>query len=133
MNGKSAANRRVVFSIAILLLFAPLSSGCVLLLLGGGAAGGYAAGKDSIEGAVDGRKDRVYRSALQVAENKGLVKAQNPERGVIETLVNDVTVKIQVDQITDKAVSLKVSARKNLMPQLKTAEGIYTDILKKVS
>lgn len=130
---KSRHSMHLVLSAVFVLLLAPMLNGCVLLLLGGGAAGGYAVSKDEVVGAVDVKKDKVFRVAKEVAMTKGIIKLQDPTRGYIETSVDDVTVKIHIDQITEKSVQLKVEARnKYKMPKVAVAQDVYTEILKKV-
>ena len=130
---KSKYSFRFLMPVILLLVFSPALNGCVLLLLGGGAAGGYAVSKDGIEGAVDAKYNKVYRSALESAQSKGIVRLQDEQKGYIETMVDSDTVKIHVTRITDKAVKLKVEARNKFkMPKVTVAQDVYTDILRKV-
>jgi len=123
-----------LLSILLLLIMAPVFNGCAVLLLGGGAAGGYAVSKDEVVGAVDAKKAKVYRAALETAKNKGIIKIQDESHGRIDVSVNDINVKIHVDQITEKSTQLKVEARnKYKMPKIQVAQDVYTDILKKVA
>lgn len=124
---------RVLLPMMLVLAFSPVFNGCALLLVGGGAAGGYAASKDEIEGAVDSSYSRVYKSAVQAAQSKGIIKLQDEQRGYIETMVDANTVKIHISQITNKTVKLRVEARnKYKMPKIAIAQDIYTEIMKKV-
>lgn len=124
----------LIFPLICVLVVTPaVLSGCAVLLLGGGAAGGYAISKDSIEGVVDGRKDRIYKKALESVRSKGLVKTQNQELGEIEALVQESTVKVKIEQVTERSVKLRVSARKYKFPRIKIAQEVYTDIIKRVT
>ena len=113
----------------ILMLFA--FNGCVALILGGGAVGGYAVSKDSIEGTVDGRQDRVFRAAVDSIKSKGLIIATNEGLGEINASVAGVKVTIKLEQITERAVKLRVKARKGLLPKIKVAQDVYTEIIKR--
>ena len=49
-------------------------------------------------------------------------------------MVEEVTVKIHVDKISERSVKLRVEARnKYKMPKIKIAQDIYTDVLKRVA
>ena len=106
-------------------------NGCAVFLLGGGAAGGYAVGKDSIEGVIDGRQDRVFRSALDAIKSKGLIVSTNEGLGEIEAAVDTIKVNVKVEQVTERAVKLRVRARKGLLPKIKVAQDVYTEIIKR--
>lgn len=130
---KAKYSFRILFPVVLMLVFSPVFNGCALLLVGGGAAGGYAASKDEIEGAVDASYNKVYKSAVQAAQSKGIIKLQDEQRGYIETMVDTNTVKIHINQLTSKTVKLKVEARnKYKMPKIAIAQDIYTEIMKKV-
>lgn len=123
-----------VLPVVFLLMLTPVFNGCALLLVGGGAAGGYAVSKDEVTGAVDAKKSKVFNAALNTAKNKGIIRLQDESHGRIDVSVNDITVKIHVDQLTEKSTQLKVEARnKYKMPKIQVAQDVYTDILKKVA
>ncbi len=130
---KSRHSAHLILGAVFVLLLAPVLNGCALLLVGGGAAGGYAISKDEVVGAVDKSKSKVFRAAMDVSKNKGIIKLQDETHGRIDLLVDEVNVKIHIDQITDKSVQLKVEARnKYKMPKVAVAQDVYTEILKKV-
>ena len=109
-------------------------NGCVpLFLMGAGAAGGYAISKDSVEGTVNKRFHRVFNASLDVVKSKGVLKSQDEEQGKIEGVVgNQVTATIELSQATERSVKIKVTARKNHLPNIDVAQEVYTDILKRI-
>src|SRR3989338_7184031 len=74
-------------SILIVLWFA--LSGCAVILVGAGAAGGYAIGKDYIQGETDKDFNRVYDSAVNVADGMGVIESRfsNSSTGKIKASV----------------------------------------------
>lgn len=106
-------------------------SGCAMMLLGAGAAGGYAVGKDYIQGETDKSFDRIYDSALKIAEIMGVVESHfsNPSMGKVKARVETSSLDIDIERLTQKTVRLKVKSRKNLMPNIELAQKVYTKIL----
>ena len=131
---KNKNSYHFILPLMMIFAFSPVLSGCALLLIGGGAAGGYAISKDEVVGAVDAKEDKVYRAAIDVAKDKGIIKMEDETHKKIEAEVNGATVKIYVTRITEKAVQLKVEARnKYKMPKIEIAQDVYTSILKRVA
>lgn len=119
---------RKLFIFAILCL---ALSGCVVMLVGAGAAGGYAVGKDYIQGEIDKDFDRVYDSAVTIAGIMGDIESQfsNSSIGKIKASAETSSLEISVERLTQKTVRLKVKSRKNLMPNIELAQKVYTKIL----
>ena len=117
------------FAILIVLCFA--LSGCAVVLVGAGAAGGYAVGKDYIQGETDKDFDRVYNSAINIADIIGVVESRfsNPSLCKIKAKVEASSLDIDIERLTQKTVRLKVRSRKNLMPNIELAQKVYTKIL----
>ncbi|MEK6563536.1 MAG: DUF3568 family protein [Candidatus Omnitrophota bacterium] len=109
-------------------------SGCAVVLVGAGAAGGYAIGKDYIQGETDKDFDRVYDSAVTIAGIMGDIESQfsNPSTGKIKANVETSSLEIYVERLTKKTVRLKVRSRKNLMPNIELAQKVYTKIIQNI-
>lgn len=116
------------FILAVLLLSL---SGCAMMLVGAGAAGGYALGKDYIQGESDKNFDSVYGAAVEITEIMGMVesKFRNPSIGKIWAKVENSSLEIIVERLTRSTVRLKVKSRKNLMPNIELAQKVYNKIL----
>jgi len=116
-------------SILIVLWFA--LSGCAVILVGAGAAGGYAIGKDYIQGETDKDFNRVYDSAVNVADGMGVIESRfsNSSTGKIKASVETSSLDIYVERLTKKTARLKVRSRKNLMPNIELAQKVYNRIL----
>lgn len=124
-------NRR--FAAVIFLVWLALGAGgCALFLVGAGAAGGYAISKDEIEGYTDQDYDRTWESARRVIANDGAILSENKTLGEIEATVRDSDVKAKIEKISSVSVRMRIQARKgyNLLPDLETAQDLYTKIIK---
>jgi hypothetical protein len=105
--------------------------GCAMILVGAGAAGGYAIGKDYIQGESDKNFDSVYSSAVETTEIIGMVesKFRNPSIAKIRARVENSSLEIVVERLTRSTVRLRVKSRKNLMPNIELAQKVYNKIL----
>lgn len=105
--------------------------GCVMMLVGAGAAGGYAIGKDYIQGETDKNFNSVYDTAVSVLELMGIIESKysNPSIGKIHAKVDNSSLEITVERLTRSTIRLKVKSRKNLMPNIELAQKAYNKIL----
>lgn len=105
--------------------------GCAVMLIGAGAAGGYAVGKDYIQGETDKNFDNVYDSALNIAGIMGDIDSQfsNPSLGKIKARVENSSLEIIVERLTRQTVRLRVKSRKNMMPNIELAQKVYSKII----
>ena len=117
-----------------LLISLLLFSGCPLFLLGAGAAGGYSISKDEIEGTLEKPLDRVWKASREVIMYEGFIRREDRPHGMIESQVGKSEVKIEVRQIAERTVRVRVKARKGykLVPDLELANELYNKILKKI-
>ena len=101
------------------------------MLVGAGAAGGYAAGKDYIQGESDKNFESVYNSAVNVAGILGVIESQfsNPSLAKIKARVEGSNLEINIERLTRQTLRLKVKSRKNLMPNIELAQNVYNKIL----
>lgn len=106
-------------------------TGCVMMWVGAGAAGGYALGRDYIQGVTDKNFESVYDAAINVAEGMGIIESHfsNPSIGKIKAKVRNSNLEIVVERLTRQTVRLRVKSRKNLMPNLELAQEVYNTIL----
>ena len=106
-------------------------SGCAAMLVGAGAAGGYAIGKDYIQGESDKNFESVYNSAVNIAGILGVIQSQfsNPSLAKIKARVESGTLEINIERLTRQTLRLKVKSRKNLMPNIELAQKVYSKIL----
>ena len=117
--------------VLVLLLICFSLCGCVMVLVGAGAAGGYAIGRDYIQGEMEKSFDSVYSSALHIVEGLGTIESKysNSSVGKINAKVETSSLQIIVERLTRHAVRLKVKSRKNLLPNLDLAQRVYSSIL----
>ena len=102
-----------------------------MMLVGAGAAGGYAIGKDYIQGETDKNFNSVYDTAVSVLELMGIIESKysNPSIGKIHAKVDNSSLEITVERLTRSTIRLKVKSRKNLMPNIELAQKVYHKIL----
>lgn len=102
-----------------------------MMWIGAGAAGGYALGRDYIQGDTDKSFEGMFDTALNILEGMGTIQSRfsNPSMGNIRAAVGSSRVDILIERLTLKTVRLRVKSRKNLMPNLELAQRIYNNIL----
>lgn len=102
-----------------------------MMWIGAGAAGGYAMGKDYIQGESDKNFDSVYSAAVEITEIMGIAesKIRNPSIGKIRARVENSSLEIVVERLTRSTLRLKVKSRKNMMPNIELAQRVYNKIL----
>ena len=120
--------------LSLILSLGGFSSGCAIFLLGAGAAGGYSISKDEIEGMTDVSYDKAYAAAKEIIRKEGAPTLEDKEHGIINAVVGSSDVELNLNQVTAKTVRLRVKARKTkgLFPDIKLAQNIYTQIIKKI-
>lgn len=111
-----------------------LFSGCAIFLLGAGAAGGVAISKDTIEGHFDKKMDQVWKAAREVLMHEGFIRLEDKPHSFLEGEVRKSTVKIELLQVSEKTVRIRVKARKghNLLPDPDLANQLYNKIFHKL-
>ena len=121
----------------ISILFIPLLlvsfSGCVWLFVGAaGVVGGYAVTRDTIQGDYDAGYSDAWKSAVDVCGILGTISAKDTHKGTIESFIDKAKVKIEITQLTQEAIRVKVKARKGIFPRLGTAEKVFVKIVQKL-
>lgn len=121
----------VKLKLFILIILSLSLSGCLMMWIGAGAAGGYALGRDYIQGDTDKSFEGMFDTALNILEGMGTIQSRfsNPSMGNIRAAVGSSRVDILIERLTLKTVRLRVKSRKNLMPNLELAQRIYNNIL----
>lgn len=111
-----------------------LFSGCPVFLLGAGAAGGYAISKDTMEGVVEKPLARIWSAARDVIMSEGFIRLEDKPHGILEGEVSKSEVKIEVTQLTQRAVRIRVKARKGykLLPDPDLSNALYNKIFQKI-
>ena len=116
-------------------LFAALLnlSGCVFIVAGTiGAVGGYAITRDTIQGEYDAKFDDAWKSALETCNALGFITTKDTHRGTIEASVERAKVRVEITQLTQEAIRVKVKARKGIFPRMGTAEKVFVRIVQKL-
>lgn len=111
-----------------------VSSGCALFLVGAGAAGGIAISKDTLEGNLDKKFDTVWNASRDVLMQEGFIRLENKPHGTFDAEVEKSQVNIEVKQLTEKTVRIRVKARKGyrLIPNPALANELYNKIYPKI-
>jgi len=108
-------------------------SGCVVLIAGSvGAVGGYAVTRDTIQGEYDTRYQNAWKAAVQTCSTLGTVTSRDPNRGLIETMIDRAKVRVEITQMTPEATRIKVKARKGIFPRMGTAQDVFVKIVQQL-
>jgi hypothetical protein len=123
-----------IFNVAIpllLILAAPLLSGCFALLDGG--AVGYEVSPDSVKADFDTSYDRAFNVSLDVAKAMiGTIDMSDKATGWIKSESEGNNVAIHIVKLTEETVQVTVSARKYATPRVQFARNILANISKKL-
>lgn len=108
-------------------------SGCFFLIASSvGALGGYAITRDTIQGEYDAKYAAAWRAALDTCNMLGTLSNRDSTKGTMEALIDKAKVKVEITQLTPKAIRVKVKARKGLFPRLATAEKVFVKIVQQL-
>ena len=109
-------------------------SGCALFLVGAGVGGGIAVSRDTVEGHFDKSMDQVWKASREVMMQEGFIRLEDKVRGRIEGEAEKSEVKIEISQVSERTVRVRVKARKSykLVPNIDLANKIYNQIFKKL-
>ena len=126
-------NKKFLIPVAGILSFF-LLSGCAIFLLGAGVGGGIAISKDTLQGTWDKSKDRVWSASREVMMQEGFIRLEDKLHGHIDGEVRKSQVEIQITQISQKTVQIRVKARKGykLLPDMDVANDLYNKIYQKI-
>lgn len=118
----------------LLFCFTLAFSGCAAFLIGtAGVLGGVAISEDTVQSDIDVGYDPLWNVVLNEIEKMGgEVILKNKPQGLIKTKVKSSRVSIKFEYLTEKTVRLKITARKNYLPNIKLAHEIAARILKKL-
>ena len=118
----------------VVVLGAMTVQGCTLFLVGAAGATGYAISKDSVEGFVDQRFSKVWSVVEKTLEDRGGIVLKDKDAGRIDAQVEGSDVEAWIEEIDGGSIRIKIKARKTkgLMPDVKLAQDIYTQVLKKL-
>lgn len=109
-------------------------SGCALFLVGAGVGGGIAISRDTVEGHFDKSLDQVWKASREVMMQEGFIRLEDKMRGRIEGEAEKSEVKIEISQVSERTIRVRVKARKSfkLVPNIDLANKIYNKIFKKL-
>ena len=131
MNAKIIMFRR--FFIYFLVFTLASTSGCTLFLIGGAAtAGAIAVSQDFATSSVDVSFERAWKVSLAQVRKVGQVDDSIRKMGEIDAMVEGSRVHVKISRLNTRTVDIKVSARKNLLPNTDLAQAILASIIRKV-
>lgn len=121
-------------AIFIFCLFLTVSSSGCAFVAGGivGIAGGYMLAHDTITGEYAVKYKEAWKASLDACSTLGDVNEQDYDEGVILAVIDGVSVRVTVAELSDKSSSIKVKARKACFPQIGTAEKVFVKIAQKL-
>lgn len=123
--------RKLLIFLLIIPFVVMTVSGCVPLMVGAavGALGGYAASKDTIQGDSDMPYDALWDAAVEVGTIRGAKNLADRNKGYLEFVADSSRVWISLVRLTRATTRVKVSCRKNHLPNLKLAEELFVKIM----
>src|SRR3989338_8914320 len=131
MNAKIIMFRR--FFIYFLVFTLASTSGCTLFLIGGAAtAGAIAVSQDFATTSLDVSFERAWKVSLAQLRKVGRVHDSLRKMGEIDATVEDSKVHVKISRLNEHTVDIKVSARKNLLPNTDLAQSILASIIRRL-
>lgn len=120
---------RSIFLLSVICVFCFLASGCVYVIAGGvGVLGGYAMSPDTVEGETESDYDTLWDAATEILSIMGTVNTKDYKLGTVDGTVSGARVTIDLSQVSSSEVRLRVKARKNMLPDIKSAQDIFVKI-----
>ena len=120
---------KLAYILGTLLLLTSFT-GCIWLVVGGvGALGGYAISPDTIEGTSHIPRDELWDAAGKVLSIMGTVTLTDKATGEIDALIQGAKVKVTLIPLGKSNTTLRVKARKTLVPKMPLAQEVYVKIL----
>ncbi len=116
-----------------LIAFAVASYGCTTtaVIVGGAvAAGAIALTHDSATTSVDTSFNNAWKVANERLKKIGDVDESHHKLGEIRAKVNNADIKVRISRLTERTVDIKVSARRNFLPDLDLARSILANIMR---
>jgi hypothetical protein len=110
-----------------------LLSGCIPILIGAGGVAGYLATKDTALGNVETSFDKLWSTALKVAEESGDITEENDKTGLIKATSGRNSITIVIKELTEHSYSLRVTCRKSMaLANLSLAQSLFTKIVRRI-
>ncbi|MFH1655649.1 MAG: hypothetical protein ABH954_03460 [Candidatus Omnitrophota bacterium] len=116
----------------LLILFLGVSlCGCWVFFVGSavGALGGYAIGRDTIQGETDKDSDALWESAIEVLDSMDASEIDDSTKGKIQARIGTTKTIITIEQLTPNTARLKVKCRKKVLPNLTLSQKLYVRII----
>ena len=108
-------------------------SGCTAVVIGGAAAAGaIVVAQDFATASVDTSFQKAWAAANDQLKKVGKVDKSFQKLGEIKATVEASSVHVKISRLTERTVDIKVSARKNLLPNTDLATAILTSILRRL-
>ncbi len=121
--------KKILFYIAIGIPL--LMAGCAPVLIGGAAVGGaIVVAQDFATTSVDAPFHHVWSVANDELRRLGEIEKSFRKLGEIKAKVEGASIKVTISKLTEKTVDIKVTARKNLLPDTDLAQSILTSIIR---
>lgn len=132
MNKNKPNNFSALFFICGL-IFSIGVCGCTAVLIGGAtAAGVIAVSQDSATTSYDVSFQRAWKVASEQIKKLGEVDKSFQKLGELRGKIEGSNVTIKVSRLTEKTVDIKVTARKNLLPNPELAQAILASIIRRL-
>ena len=108
-------------------------TGCAPAIIGGAAAAGYVVvAQDFVTTSVDTSFQRAWNAANDEIRKLGSIEKSFQKLGEVKGTVQGAKVLVTVSKLTERTIDIKVTARKNLLPDTELAQAILAAILRKL-
>ena len=105
-------------------------AGCAPVIIGGAAAGVIVIAQDFATTSVDTSFQNAWSVANKEMRRIGSVEKSFQKLGEIKATVEGSKVTVTISKLTEKTMDIKVTARKNLLPNTDLAQSILTSIIR---
>lgn len=110
-------------------IFGLFIQGCAPVLIGAGAAAGYTLSNDAVIGNLKSEYRDLWDICMDTLKNmESEIEYANESKGLIKAKTSEYGVTVKINSIDVNTQKLKVTARKNLLPQPHFAQKIFLKI-----
>ncbi|MBN1587600.1 MAG: DUF3568 family protein [Candidatus Omnitrophica bacterium] len=127
--------RRAYLNLALLLSMSVALAGCAPVIVAGAAVGGYAVGKDSIQGEISASYESLWQASVAIATHyadDGKLIEEDRDHGRIEAKMGSANLRIYLEELTEGTIKLKVKSRRYLLPYMELSERVFVKILNRL-
>ncbi len=129
----TTVTRRRCWQSALAGVAALAAGGCAVLLLGTGVLGGLAISDDTVQTEINRHPSVIYRLAKEELMRLGRLTLDDAEHWTLQATTRDASeVTVTIKRVGEEPAQLRIQARRNLLPNIKLAHQLSTNIIKRL-